>query len=263
MKSSSPEAEEMKLLSKVFKSNYVQVGTPKPLDTAHQPSLKVKPGEMPAGGTTQLNNPEEMAQNIIEDAKQMYLRIIEEANSEAEKITRQANADAEQLLYATREAAYKEGFEAGFGEGYKEAGAIIEEAADIRTFIDQRKSVLYKEVEEDVISLVLEISGKVIGEELKQNKDLIFSLIRQALSKCAFKNKLILRVSQADFNHVSQNRDRISRMVEGISEIEVVADLSLNEGGCIIETPSGEINSGTETQMTELEKIFLYMLRNE
>lgn len=253
----------MKSLSKVFKSSYVQMGTPKPLDIMHRPIIKAQPEQVQEESAEQPKSPEEMANHIIEDAKQMYLKIIEEANSEAQRIAEQANSDAEQLLFSTREAAYREGYEAGYSDGNKEAQSIIEEAADIRAFMDHRKSLLYKEVEEDVISLVMEISTKIIGEELQQNKDLIFSLIRQALSKCAFKNKLILRVSQADYLNVAENKDRISRMVEGISEIEVVADLSLSEGGCIIETPSGEINSSIQTQLIELEKIFSYMLRNE
>jgi flagellar biosynthesis/type III secretory pathway protein FliH len=41
-----------------------------------------------------------------------------------------------------------------------------------------------------------------------------------------------------------------------------VSDLSLPNGSCIIETPSGEVNSSVDVQIEEVEKIFNYLLRN-
>lgn len=251
-------------MSKVYKSDQITLGTPKPLintfldNTRHKPEEALN--EMPAAETA---NAEEDANNIIEDAKEMYLRIIEEANSEAKKIVADAEGEAQKLLYAAKEDGYREGFEAGYGDSRNEARSIIDEAIEIREFLDKRKCDIYKEAEEQIIKLVLDISKKVIGEEVSQNKEAVLSLVNMALQKCAFRKKLVLKVSPQDHGFILDNKDRVCKLVEGISDLDIEADISLEAGSCIVETPSGEINSSIDVQIMEIEKIFTYMLGNE
>jgi flagellar assembly protein FliH len=238
------------------------VGLPKPIVNIFHNESKAKEEVAAAKEEDHSPSKAEEAASIIEDAKQMYLGIIEEANSEAHKIVETAESVAQSLLSASKEKGQKEGFDAGYLEGKSEAQAIINEASEIRIFLDRRKESLYREAEEQILPLVMDISKKVIGEELSQNKDAILSLVRQALQKCAFKNKLVLKISPADFDFINDNKDRICMMAEGISDIDIVSDLSLPNGSCIIETPSGEVNSSVDVQIEEVEKIFNYLLRN-
>ena len=140
---------------------------------------------------------------------------------------------------------------------------MIDEAAELRKFLDNRRDDIYEEAEEQMVQLVLDIAKKVISDELTQNKEAILSLVKKALQKCAFKKMLVLKVSPLDFDFILENKGRICMMVEGISDIEIVSELSLDQGSCIIETPSGEINSSMDIQIKEIEKIFTYILRNE
>lgn len=205
----------------------------------------------------------ESANSIIEDAKQMYLKIIEEANSEAKKVIDAAELEAKKLISDSSESGFREGYECGYLEARKEAQSVIDDAAELKKFLDERKESIYMEAEEQVLQLVLEIAKKVIGQELTQNNEAILSVINMALKKCAFKKKLILKISPQDSSFITENKDRICMMVEGISDIDIVSDLSLAQGSCIIETPSGEINSSIDVQIQEIEKIFTYLLRNE
>lgn len=253
-------------MSKVFKSTYVHIGSPKPIENVFVRPEKAKinaeaieEAAAAVDDSAEAVNPEEDANNIIEEAKQMYLKIIEEANFEARQIIDKAHGEAVIIKENERQAGYTEGFQ----EGKNQAQQIIDEAAEIRAFLDARKEQLLEEVEEPVIALLLDISKKIIGDELKQNREAIFSLIGEGLSRCAFKSKLTIRVSEADYEQVMAGKDRISSLIEGISELEIYSDLSMEAGGCVIETPSGEINSSIDVQLRELEKAFMYVLRNE
>ncbi|HWR60328.1 MAG TPA: FliH/SctL family protein [Clostridia bacterium] len=248
-------------MSKVYKSEQVSIGTPKPISNAFKSAARPEAVEAPA--ETGPVETEEAARNIIEDAKEMYLKIIEEANSEARTIVKSAEEEALKLLVEARENGHKEGYEAGYLNGREEARSVIEEASGIREFLDGRKCDIYREAEEQVLQLVLDISKKVIGDEVTQNKEAILSLVNQALQKCAFKKQLVLRVSSQDYEFILEHKERICTLVEGISDIEIVSDLSLSPGSCIVETPSGEINSSIDIQIREIEKIFTYLLGNE
>lgn len=251
-------------MSKVYKSGYVSIGAPMPLINTFKSEAKpAAEAEETAEKLESSADMEEAANSIIEDAKQMYQKIIEEANSEAKAAIEAAESEAQELMSTSKETGYREGYESGYLEGRKEAQSVIDEAAELRKFLDDRKESIYKEAEEEVLQLVLEISKKVIGDELIQNDEAILSLVNMALQKCAFKKKLILKVSPQDSDFAIENKDRICMLVEGISDIDIVTDLSLSRGSCIIETPSGEINSSIDVQIKEIEKIFTYLLRNE
>jgi len=254
-------------LSKVYKSGCVRVGAPKPIvynfkNTGQQ---VLEDAEQEIAVTAERRQPDQEAEanNIIEDAKQLYLKIIEEANMEAQSIIEQAKSDADSIRFTAREEGYNEGYDSGFEKGKEEAGEIIREAISIRDYLDTRKAELYREAEQDILQLVIDISRKIIANELSEKQEVIVELIRQALEKCVYKNNLVLKVSVEDFPFVSSQKDTIAKLVENVSDIEVNADASLSKGSCIVETPSGEVNSSVDVQLKELERAFLYILRNE
>lgn len=240
------------------------IGAPKPIINAFRNMMKPTSETAEAAGSKEKEGGQEAAaESIIEDAKQMYLKIIDEANTEARSIKEAAESEAVKLLAAAREDGYKEGFDTGYREGRNEASSVLQEASEIRDMLDRRKEEIYREAEEEILQLVLDIARKVLGDELTQNREAILSLVNQALQKCAFKKKLVLKVSSQDSDVITENKERICAMVEGISDIDIVPDLSLAAGSCIVETSSGEINSGIDVQVGEIEKIFTYILRNE
>jgi flagellar assembly protein FliH len=248
-------------LSRIFKSNFVKIGTPKHIKS-NTPIIKSMVESFPIE-ESQNENLEEAANNIIDDAKNMYLRIIDEANSEAQKILEDAQRERETIYSASAEQGYNEGHNAGFNEGKNQAMAIIQQAAELKMILTERSNQIYLEAEAELMEMVLEIARKVIGEELTQNQDAIFALIRQAIAKCAFKEKLVIRVSDQDYNYVNENKDKIIMLTEGINDLEVYCDKALSKGSCIVETSSGEINSGINVQMNEIQKAFEYLIRNE
>lgn len=206
---------------------------------------------------------EDTANNIIDDAKDMYLRIIEEANSEAQRILENAQQQREAIYAASSEQGYNEGYNEGFNSGMSQANTIIQQATELKELLDHRRNQMYREAETELMEMTLDIARKVIGEELNQNPEVIISLIKQALAKCAFKEKLVIRVSEYDYDYVNTNKDKIIMLTEGINDLEVCSDKALPKGSCIVETSSGEINSGIHVQFNEIQKAFEYLIRNE
>lgn len=248
-------------MSRIFKSNYVKVGIPKPIK-ANTPAAPKKE-EHKTMEVHQAQSLEEKANSIIQDAKEMYLRIIEEANFEAQKIIEQANQEKIVLTDQAAQQGYQKGYDSGYTHGLNQAEERIQQAVQIKNQLDARSRELYREAEKEIMQMVIEISEKIVGEELVQNPSSILSLIKQAIAKCAFKDKLVIRVSEQDFEYVNANKDRIAMLAEGINDLEVACDKALDKGSCIVETPSGEVNSGIRVQINEIKKAFEYLMRNE
>lgn len=239
----------------------MKIGTPKHIKSSTPVIRKIEvPKPLDA---SQIEDLEEEATNIIDDAKKMYLRIIEEANLEAQKILETANQEREEIHLNSAEQGNAEGYATGLAQGLNQAEAIIQQAAELKLQLDERNKRIYKEAEIEIMEMVLDIARKVIGEELTQNPDVLISLIKKALEKCAFKEKLAIRVSEQDYDYVLDNKDRIVILTEGINDLEILCDKALKKGSCIVETQAGEINSGITVQLNEIEKAFEYLMRNE
>lgn len=200
---------------------------------------------------------------LLDDAHQMYANIIEDANNEAKRIIEESNAAIEVQRKKVMKDAYDQGFKIGYEEARNKTEAIIKQAEKIRDSLEARKKCIYKESEQEVIQLILDISRKIIGDEIQQNKDIVISQIKLALDKCTYKNNVSIKVSSEDYPNVLVNKGAIESLVEGISEIEILEDKFLKKGDCIVDTPSGEVNSGIELQLKQLEEAFNFALRNE
>ncbi|MCQ1528002.1 hypothetical protein SDC9_75040 [bioreactor metagenome] len=245
---------------RIYKSEKVSIGTPKPLVNKSD-DIYINP--IKENMITNDTNPSDEYDNIIRNARQMYASIIEDANNEAKKIVEQGYAEIEELKKEALEDAYGQGFDKGYKEAKEETQAVIEEAKIIRDYLDERKGYIYREAEQEVVQIILDLSRKIIGDEIQQNKDLIISQIRLALEKCTYKNKATIKVSSEDYPNVLVNKGVIESLVEGVSEVEIIEDKFLKKGDCLVDTPSGEVNSSIDLQLEQLKKAFEFALRNE
>ncbi len=245
---------------RIYKSEKVSIGTPKPLVNKSD-DIYINP--IKENMITNDTNPSDEYDNIIRNARQMYASIIEDANNEAKKIVEQGYAEIEELKKEALEDAYRQGFDKGYKEAKEETQAVIEEAKIIRDYLDERKGYIYREAEQEVVQIILDLSRKIIGDEIQQNKDLIISQIRLALEKCTYKNKATIKVSSEDYPNVLVNKGVIESLVEGVSEVEIIEDKFLKKGDCLVDTPSGEVNSSIDLQLEQLKKAFEFALRNE
>ncbi|MDK2794773.1 MAG: flagellar assembly protein FliH, partial [Caldanaerobacter sp.] len=145
-------------------------------------------------------------------------------------------------------------------KGEEKAQALIEEARALKEEILEEKKRLYKEAESDMINVILEAVEKIVGKHVEEDKDLILSLIKKGMENYNAFDKVTVRVSEEDYEHCVKNKDKILKDVEFLDEINIVKDLSLRKGDCIIETNSGVINSGVTTQLKTLKSLFAGVL---
>jgi flagellar assembly protein FliH len=103
------------------------------------------------------------------------------------------------------------------------------------------------------------VAQKVISSELTSNKDYIINLVVQALDKCSSRNNIKLKVSPDDFVFLSENKEKLSSLVD-VERIEIKNDLSLKPGACIIETPIGNVDGGVQTKLHKIEDAFREIL---
>jgi len=248
------------LYNRVYKNYEINVGAPFEVEAAcnfHRYADRVNDSQeaaAPDGDSAQELVDEREA--ILAKAREESESMLEEARSQALSIIDGAKKEAEEIKCRAEEEARRRGYEAGYNEGKSQYEALIREAEEIKARAEEEYARLLAGIETDAVNMILDIAKKVIGAELKQNKESILHLVRQAFEKCTNKERLVLKVSPEDYDFVNENKDKLLSMLGGAEEIEIKKDSSLCSGGCIVDTPFGSIDASAQTRLAMIEEAF-------
>lgn len=185
----------------------------------------------------------------------------EEIVREAEKKAADIISKAEQTEAATQKKAFTEGFETGREAGYKEGKAEVTRLIErlhtmIERTMDKRQQIL-SETEQQIVDLVLLMTRKVVKVISENQRNVVSSNIIHALRKVKGRADVILRVNLADVGLTTEHTKDFLAAAENIKNITVVEDLSVDAGGCIIETDFGSVDARIASQLHELEQRIL------
>jgi flagellar assembly protein FliH len=134
--------------------------------------------------------------------------------------------------------------------------AMMLRYADAIREIGKLKRTLYSQVEHQVVKLALEVAKKVVHREVRVDREIVQTLIRVALSHVAVKSAVTIHVNPADYSFVVDQYSGSMRSGAGDREMILVADRSVDRGGCLIETECGDIDARIEEEFREVEHAF-------
>lgn len=198
------------------------------------PIIKAEPVQVQQGPT-----PEE----LLEEAQQQVNVMLEQAQQEAEEIKRNA-------------------YEAGHQEGYDAASAELQQRAEEQEnqYREREKQLAqhYLEKQEELepmfVDLITNIYEHVFHIDLSDFREIIIYSIVHVVGAADGKKDFIVRVSSADYSFVSERRAQIMQIISDTATLELVEDVTLAQGECMVETGGGIFDCGIDTQLKSLNK---------
>jgi flagellar assembly protein FliH len=171
--------------------------------------------------------------------------------------------EAEDILQKAREKAVyieQEAYEKGFAQGEKDglelggkkAAKLIENIESILLELKQLKEDIPRRYEKEILDLIFFITKKIIHREIAANEIALKDTIINALHFAVEKSKVILSVNPEDFEYVNKLRTQFFAEVKNLKSISINSDPSITRGGCLLETPHGDIDSTVETQLKKI-----------
>ncbi len=205
---------------------------------------------------------EQQYQELMNSAQQE----IEAAKQEADKIRADARehgqlleAETESKLEKIREDGRAEGYELGMRQAAEDAekrkAAEAQELMRLTQELRGERDSMIDSLKPDVISLVMEITRRVIRAELDENNTAFTDLVSYELSK----------LKQSEFVTVSVNADDFAKYFNGgqtdlgleSDTLTVQENRRLAPGDCIIETDSEIIDCGITGQLERVEEMLM------
>ncbi len=198
-----------------------------------------------------LNNPNEEAAKIIDNAK-----------TEAQALLDEAIQDAEIKKDRIFENARQEGYAAGVSAAENQTSEMKAEALQILENAKREREVMLENVEGDMVDLIINVIDKILCKTIDLDKNVILNLVKQGFSQTTITGDVSVRVSGDDYDSVNENKDEIFSMIDSNVNLEIIKDMTLGKCDCIIETPFGNIDCSLKQQFEGLKNSLYYILEN-
>lgn len=191
----------------------------------------------------------------LEEIEAQAERILEEARAEAERILEDARSQSMTMRADAVEEGNRQGFEEGYAKGMAETDGLKQELAERKRALEAEYDELVETLEPRFIETITDVYSHIFGVDLMDNRDILVHLIDSTLRKVESSRTFIVHVSADDYPHVNmQKQALIEGAVAGRGLIEIIEDIALSKGDCLIETDGGIFDCGVGTQLEELTK---------
>ncbi len=167
----------------------------------------------------------------------------------------------EDQTQAARQTGYDEGHRAGLNQGRAEGRVQTEKVLQqfdkaIKDAVVQRESLL-QEARQKVLDLVMQVSRQVTFDAVTVDPQATLAIIGGVIDTLTDRSKLKIKVNPEHLPVVRQNIELFLKEPSLLRQISIEADSRVRYGGCLIETPSGDIDARVESQLDVLEEVLL------
>ncbi|MDA1353678.1 MAG: FliH/SctL family protein [bacterium] len=168
-----------------------------------------------------------------------------------------SNAEIDRI----KKAAFEDGRQEGYQEGYEKGGAdaqlqVAEHAQEIFNVINDiigEKERIFKSAEMAVLDLAVDVAKRIVQTELSQSEAALINVVTEAMVKISDTNKVIIRLNRNDAPRLQEHLDFFKAKLPGVNTVLIQEDMTVSEGGCVLETDFGFVDAQMETKLSFIE----------
>lgn len=149
----------------------------------------------------------------------------------------------------------KSAFEEGYRLGLEKSQSDLEKfRLEISKFMNANKEV-FEYIAPDILEISVDIAKKIIKKELEADPQVLINTIVDIL-RTVSKNepKITIRVQPQAVQFIKDTIPNITYQYGIDSKINIVADPSIEEGGCVLQTNNGIVDASINTQIEIIKK---------
>lgn len=202
-------------------------------------------------------NPEPVgvSQADIEELEAMRDRMIQEAEADIAVMKNMAANEIATSKTIAYEEGRNEGYQKGISDANAEAARIRAQLEEERARIDQMYEERIVDLEPEFVRILTNIYEQVFKVDLSEDRQIVVNLLRNAMQRIEGTKNYIIHVSRDDYPYVSENKQMlIDACQTQDSTVDLVEDITMRSGECMIETDGGIYDCSLDTQLAALRK---------
>jgi len=149
------------------------------------------------------------------------------------------------------------GYAAGLEKGREEARRVVASLSGMLSDITESRQTLLAEARDKILDMVLGISRRLTFTAAEIDPEVTMSIIDGALGQLLDKSKLKVKVHPDHLPEVERHIERFRGGDTKIKEFILEADQRVRNGGCFIETPSGDIDARLDSMYEVIKQAIL------
>lgn len=208
-------------------------------------------GEVPEEAEAAAEPPEtEMPPQSSEQAE----ALLAAAKEQAEEILAEAAEQAEQLRANASEQGYQEGLENGRAAAEQEAANRMHELEELKSSMETEREDTLRELEPQLLDVILQVFNRVFHIQFDDKKEILEYLVTNTIMNVEGSREFRIKTSEDNFPYISSHLGEIRSQVGQEYNLEVIADSSIGENKCVIETDSGFFDCSIDVHLENLTK---------
>lgn len=149
----------------------------------------------------------------------------------------------------------KSAFEEGYRKGLEQAEADIQTFRnEISSFMNATRDV-FEYIAPDILEISVDIAKKVIKKEVETDPQVLINTIVDVLKTVSKSEpKINIRVKPQAVQFIKDTLPNITYQYGIDAKINIVADPSIEDGGCVFQTNNGIVDASIDTQLEIIKK---------
>ena len=149
----------------------------------------------------------------------------------------------------------KSAFEEGYRKGMEQASADMEAFRNsLLEFMNAPKNV-FEYIAPDILEISVDVAKKIIKKEVESDPQVLVNTIVDVLKTVSKSEpKINIRVKPQAVQFIKDTLPNITYQYGIDAKINVVADPSIEEGGCVFQTNNGIVDASIDTQLEIIKK---------
>ena len=151
--------------------------------------------------------------------------------------------------------AYDRGFSKGVTEGIDQEKRKLALAAESVAKLIRELKVLKEEFsegfEKEIIDLVFSIAGSVIHKEVSAGREVVLSVLSDAMRNMQEKEGVSIRLNPEDHRYITEAKPDF---LANFGDILIEKDEKIGRGGAVIETHSGIVDARLDQQLNKIKE---------
>jgi flagellar assembly protein FliH len=170
-------------------------------------------------------------------------------SAKIEKIKKQSEERIKIVEKDTYARGFSEGLKKGMDQEKMELSLAVESVAKLIKELKTLKKELLESSDKQIIDLAFLIAGKVIHKEVNTGREVILSVLRDAMKNMQEREVVRIRLNSGDYSHIKEVKPDF---LDGFSDIVIEKDDGIGLGGAMLEAYSGAVDARLDTQLNKI-----------
>ncbi|MFD2628384.1 flagellar assembly protein FliH [Oceanobacillus kapialis] len=206
--------------------------------------------------------PEEQVRSDLQQAQQSLQQIKEESASLLKKTDEQielAKSNWEKEKKTLIESAKHEGYQDGFQSGKQEGLSTYETKLDeLNQLTDKALKEYHQTVEKsttEIIKIALHTAEKILDQKITEEPTAFLQMVQKSIKELKDQSIISIYLHPSNYEFVLQQKEELMQIVNEDTKLAIYMKDSIQENGCRIKHPFGELDIGLDTQLKQIREV--------